>query len=206
MRKIQLGENKQFVLASNNAHKIAEIKAILSDFGITLMSMKEAGIEEDIVEDGTTFEENSYIKAKYIFDHYGMQAIADDSGLEVAYLDGAPGIYSARFAGEQKSDADNNELLLKKLEGVDNRAAKFVSVITMVYCDSKGEEQKIHCRGEVEGTILTSPRGSGGFGYDPLFSLGEKTMAELSPEEKNKVSHRANALELLREALVGSFA
>ncbi len=201
MRKIQLGENKQFVLASNNAHKIAEIKAILSDFGISLTSMKEAGIVEDIVEDGTTFEENSYIKAKYIFDHYGMQAIADDSGLEVACLDGSPGVHSARFAGEQKSDADNNELLLKKLEGVGNRSAKFVSVITMVYRDASGEEQKIHCRGEVEGTILTSPRGSGGFGYDPLFSLGEKTMAELSPEEKNKVSHRANALALLREAL-----
>lgn len=214
--KIHLGSDRKFVIASNNSHKIAEIKAIVAPFGIEVISMAEADIHDDITESGKTFEENSLIKAEHIFEKYGYQAIADDSGLEVDALFGEPGVYSARYAGEDKSDDRNNELLLSKLAALEtagggsaemparlSRTARFVSVITVIYKDFTGAKVTRTFRGEIAGEIGHEPRGDGGFGYDPLFVLSSgKTMAELTADEKNSISHRANALKLLLEALM----
>ncbi len=205
--KIRLGDDKKFVIASNNKHKISEIKAMVAPYGIDVISMADAGIYDDIVEDGLTFEENSAIKADYIFEKYGFQAIADDSGLMVDALGGEPGVRSARYAGEEKSDEANNLLLLKKLRDLEadsaaERTARFVSVITLVFRDRCGKKVKRSFRGEVLGVIGRIPRGEGGFGYDPLFELPcGNTMAELSPEEKNRISHRADAMNQLISAL-----
>lgn len=190
----------KLVLASNNAHKLEELRAILSTLGMEVVSQRDAGISIEPVEDGETFEENSYIKAKTIMDACGLPTIADDSGLMVDALGGAPGVYSARFGGKAcKSDRDRLEYLLKKMESVaeDDRDAKFVSVITMLTPDGK----KIVARGECPGTILREARGENGFGYDPVFFVREKdcTFAELSSEEKNQISHRARALKAFAE-------
>jgi len=187
------------ILASNNAHKLEEIHAILKDFDIELMSMREAGLDIEIEENGTTFEANSLIKAKAVVDELGTIAIADDSGLMVDALDGSPGVYSARFAGEPSNDQNNNEKLLRELEPKENRSAKFVSVITMLFPDGK----TIVARGEAFGKIGFEYKGSNGFGYDPLFidEVSGLTFAELSSEEKNNRSHRAKALEILKEKL-----
>ncbi|WP_240842232.1 XTP/dITP diphosphatase [Acidaminobacter sp. JC074] len=187
------------ILASNNAHKLEEIHAILKDFDIELMSMKEAGLDIEIEENGTTFEENSLIKAKAVVDELGTIAIADDSGLMVNALDGQPGVYSARYAGEPSNDQNNNEKLLKELASKDDRSAKFVSVITMLFPDGK----TLVARGEAHGEIGFEYKGDNGFGYDPLFidEVSGNTFAELSSEEKNERSHRAKALEILKEKL-----
>ena len=188
------------IAASSNAHKIKEIQAIMDKFGIKVISRDEAGVPEfEITEDGETFEENSYKKAYEIMKATGKTTIADDSGLMVDYLGGAPGVYSARFAGEEHNDAKNNEKLLKLLKNVtgDDRKAKFVSVITLVYPDGK----TLVARGECQGRIIGAPTGENGFGYDPIFLYEGKTFAEHTAEFKNKVSHRAKALEILLEKI-----
>ena len=182
------------VLASKNPHKLAEIQAILSGLGVEVVMESELGLDIDVDETGTTFEENSRLKAEAVMRAANMPAVADDSGLMTDYLGGAPGVYSARFAGENADDEANNRKLLKLLENAEGteRAAKFVSVITMVFPDGSS----IVARGECHGRILKTPAGENGFGYDPLFVPDgyDKSFAQLSSEEKNRISHRAAAL------------
>ena len=190
------------IAASSNAHKIKEIQSIMSKFGVKVVSRKEAGVPEfEIEEDGETFEENSLKKAEAIMKATGKLTVADDSGLMVDYLGGAPGVYSARFAGDECDDEKNNEKLLKHLEGLpaEDRKAKFVSVITLMFPDGN----TIVARGEGPGRIIETPTGENGFGYDPLFVPDglSKTFAQLSDKEKNSISHRARALEKLEEIL-----
>ena len=193
---------KRIIAASANAHKIKEIKAITKKFGMDVVSRDEAGVPPfEIVEDGQTFEENSYKKAFAIMQASGETTIADDSGLMVDYLGGAPGVYSARFAGDHCDDERNNQKLLGMLEGLadSERTAKFVSVITMIFPDG----QTLVARGECPGRIIEMATGENGFGYDPLFVPDgyDKTFAQLSEEEKNAISHRARALQKLEELL-----
>lgn len=185
----------KIVLASNNAHKLQELRAILTTLGMEVVAQREMGITVEPNENGTTFEENSYIKAKTIMDCCGLPTIADDSGLMVDALDGAPGVYSARFGGERcKTDRDRLEYLLELMQEVpeEHRTAKFVSVITLLTPDGR----KIVARGECPGTILREPKGENGFGYDPVFYVAEAgcTFAQLPAEQKNRISHRARAL------------
>lgn len=185
-------------LATGNKKKISEIEKILKDTDIELVSIND-GIEiPEVVEDGKTFEENSLKKAKEIAKYTGMITIADDSGLCVEALGGAPGVYSARYSGENATYESNNEKLLKELAGKENRKAKFVTVITL--CKPSGEHYSF--RGEIEGEIIDELRGTDGFGYDPLFYLPEygKTFAEI-PEIKNRISHRAKAIKALEEGI-----
>lgn len=191
------------IAATKNKHKIKEIDDITKEFDMQIISREDAGIPDvEIIEDGNTFEENSEKKAKEIMELCDMITIADDSGLMVDALDGAPGVISARFAGEDGNDSKNNEKLLSLLMHVEpiHRTAKFVSVITMVYPDGN----KLVARGECKGHIIYEPRGDNGFGYDPLFVPNgyDKTFAELTSEEKNKISHRAIALQNLRKQLL----
>ncbi|MBO2527543.1 MAG: non-canonical purine NTP pyrophosphatase, RdgB/HAM1 family [Clostridiales bacterium] len=186
----------KLVLASNNAHKLEELRAILSTLGIEVVSQKEMGISVEPEENGTTFEENSYIKAKTVMDACELPTIADDSGLMVDALDGAPGVYSARFGGDAcKSDRDRLEYLLSRMKAVPEkeRTAHFVSVITMLTPDGR----KVIARGECPGRILFEAHGENGFGYDPVFYVPEEgcTFAQLPPERKNRISHRARALD-----------
>ena len=194
--------NNIVVAASRNRHKIEEIDAITKKFGMHIISRDEAGVPDiEITEDGQTFEDNSLKKAREIMKLCGQITIADDSGLMVDCLDGAPGVYSARFAGEDGNDEKNNQKLLMLLEGIpeEKRTAEFVSVITMVYPDGN----IITARGECRGRIITEPAGDNGFGYDPLFVPDgyDRTFAQLTAEEKNSVSHRAAALEKLKKLL-----
>ena len=191
------------VVASSNKHKIDEISKVTEKFGIDVISRHDAGISKslEIPEDGSTFEENSYIKAKAIMDICGKPTIADDSGLMVEALGGAPGVYSARFAGEDKNDERNNEKLKDLLKNIPykDRRAKFVSVITLLFPDGR----KIVARGECPGHIIEEERGDNGFGYDPLFvpeGYGS-TFGMLSPDVKNEISHRALALKNLAKEL-----
>ena len=183
--------NMKVLLASNNGHKIKEIKEILGDF-FDVVSLREAGVESDPEETGATFEENARIKAVSGMKASGMPCIADDSGLEVFALDGLPGVMSARYAGGHGDDSANNEKLLRELENASDRSARYVCVICMAF--PNGHE--IVARGECRGTILKEARGEGGFGYDPLFFFPQfgKTFAEITAEEKNEVSHRKAAL------------
>ncbi len=195
--------NKIIVAATQNRHKIVEIEAITKEFGFSVISRKDAGVPDaEIVEDGNTFEENSYKKAYEIMKLCGHATIADDSGLEVDCLDGAPGIYSARFAGVDGDDEANNRKLISLIKDVpyEKRTARFVSVITMVYPDGRS----LSARGEVEGHLLLEPHGSNGFGYDPLFVPAgyDETFGVIDPEVKNRISHRAGALNVLREKLL----
>ncbi|HKM28802.1 MAG TPA: XTP/dITP diphosphatase [Anaerovoracaceae bacterium] len=190
------------IAASRNKHKIVEIEAITTKYGMNIVSRDDAGIPTiEIEEDGETFEENSYKKAFEIMKMCGKTTIADDSGLMVDYLGGAPGVYSARFAGEDASDERNNQKLLNLLEGVPykERRAKFVSVITMVFPDG----ETLVARGECPGHVITEEFGDNGFGYDPLFVPEgfERTYAQLTAEEKNTISHRAKALAELEKLL-----
>lgn len=190
------------VAASRNQHKIDEMQAILKKFGMEIISRDDAGVPKiEIEEDGETFEENSYKKAYEIMKLCGKTTISDDSGLMVDYLGGAPGVYSARFSGEDGNDAKNNEKLLTLLTDVPykERRAQFVSVITMVFPNG----ESITARGECPGHIIDTPVGENGFGYDPLFVPDgfQRTFAQLSPEEKNEISHRAVALVELERLL-----
>ena len=184
-------------IASGNRGKIAELQKLLSeyikDIEIELVSLKELGFEGDIVEDGETFEENALIKARAAAEFSGLCSIADDSGLIVNALDGEPGVYSARYAGEPCDDQKNNEKLLKNLEGVGDRSAAFVCTIACIIPEGQPlSGDPIIGTGYCPGEILFNPRGKGGFGYDPLFWFDPfgKTFAEMSAEEKNAVSHR----------------
>ncbi|HIU80970.1 MAG TPA: RdgB/HAM1 family non-canonical purine NTP pyrophosphatase [Candidatus Ornithoclostridium faecavium] len=194
------------VLASNNSHKLDEIRALMADKFDKVCSLSDMDIHTDIDETGTTFEENAFIKAQTIFDMLGGRyaVIADDSGLCVEALGGAPGVYSARYAGEPCDDGKNNRLLLKNLHEREslfpkNRRAYFASVVAAVLPDGR----KLSGEGRVYGEVLDEYRGNGGFGYDPLFYCEElgKTFAEASMAEKNTVSHRARALAALKEKL-----
>ena len=190
------------VLASQNRHKLAEIQAIVSKYGIELVLQSELGIHIDVDETGTTFEENSYLKAKAVVDATGLPAMADDSGLSVDVLNGEPGIYSARYGGEAcQTDYDRLSFLLQNMRGVrsDERTARFVCVITLLYPDGK----KLVARGTCEGLITTEPHGDDGFGYDPVFYVPRegKTFAEMGADRKNAISHRANALYRLSRML-----
>ena len=185
----------KLIIASNNAHKLIEIKAILGDVFREILSMREAGITHETVEDGETFLENAEKKAREMAEISGCYALADDSGLCVDALDGGPGIYSARFAGEHGNDEANNDLLLQKLENVTDRGAHYTCAMALACPDGR----MITAEGYLYGEIGYERRGHNGFGYDPLFILPERgcTTAELSPEEKNAISHRANALHAL---------
>ena len=192
---------KKVIFATGNEGKMKEIREILGDLDIELLSLKDAGIHADIVEDGKTFEENAQIKAKAICELTGEIVLADDSGLEIDYLNKEPGIYSARYMGEDTSYHIKNAKLIERLEGVpdEKRTARFVCAIAAVFPDGK----ELVVRGTVEGIIGYEEKGENGFGYDPIFYLPERgcTTAELSPEEKNSISHRGNALRLMNELL-----
>ena len=189
----------KLIIASNNAHKIYEIKKILSGKFDEIVSLREAGIDHETVEDGTTFMENALKKAREIAEISGECALADDSGICVNALDGAPGIYSARFSGEHGNDEANNRLLLEKLESATDRGAHYTCAMALVYPDGRSVEAE----GYMYGEITKKPRGTRGFGYDPLFVYtGEtRTVAEMTDDEKNAISHRASALRLLLEKL-----
>ena len=192
---------KNIIFATGNQEKMKEIRMILADIGIPILSMKEAGITADIVENGKTFEENAIIKAKTIMELTGDMALADDSGLEIDYLNGEPGIYSARYMGEDTSYDIKNRSLIERLEGVpkEKRTARFVCSIACALPDGR----ILTSRGTMEGHIGYEIKGSNGFGYDPIFYLPEFgcTSAELSPDQKNEVSHRGKALREMRRKL-----
>jgi len=189
----------KLIIASNNAHKIREIKAILSDRFDPILSLREAGIDHETVEDGRTFLENAEKKAREIAEISGCAALADDSGICADALGGAPGIFSARFAGQHGNDEANNLLLLEKLEGASTRAAHYTCAMALVYPDGRA----VTAEGYMYGEIIKEMRGKGGFGYDPMFvPMGEmRTVAEMTDEEKNKISHRNAALVALLEKL-----
>ena len=189
----------KLVLASKNQKKLAEMSDILSHLGIEVCDQAEAGVDLEVEETGTTFEENSLLKARAVMEASGLPAIADDSGLCVDCLNGAPGVYSARYGGEGLSDEARYRLLLENMRGQMTRTARFVSVITC--CFPNGDV--LTARGECPGTIAYAPMGEGGFGYDPVFFVPElkRTFAQLSAEEKNAISHRGTALKLFREQL-----
>ena len=189
----------KLIIASNNAHKLTEMKAILAPFFDDVQSMREAGIAHETVEDGQSFMENAVKKARELAELSGCCAIADDSGLCVDALGGAPGIYSARFSGVHGDDKANNRLLLEKLEGVTERGAHYTCAIALAWPDGKLLTAEDYLYGE----IAHDEKGSNGFGYDPLFLLPESGLrtAELSAEEKNRISHRGKALRALVEKL-----
>lgn len=193
---------KRIIFATGNEGKMREIRMILADLGIPVVSMKEAGITARIEENGTSFQENAIIKAKAIMEQTGEMVMADDSGLEIDYLDGAPGIYSARFMGEDTSYDIKNQALLDKLEGVpeEKRTARFVCAIACALPDGR----ILTSRGAMEGIIGYQIQGSNGFGYDPIFYLPEygKSSAEIEPELKNQLSHRGKALRDMKEQLM----
>lgn len=191
----------KIIIASNNNGKIIEVKQMLKDKDIELLSMKEAGVNIDIDENGTTFEENALIKAREVMKLTGEITIADDSGLEVDYLDKQPGIYSARFMGHDTSYDIKNKAIIDKLDGVegDKRSARFVCAMAAVFPDGT----ELVERGTMEGRIAYEIKGDNGFGYDPIMYIPEydKTSAQLSPEEKNNISHRGKALKKLCDNL-----
>ena len=183
----------RLILASNNAHKIREFRELVEGMDVELLSQREAGLELDVEETGTTFEANAYIKAKAVTDALGCAAVSDDSGLEVDCLDGRPGVYSARYGGgHDVSDEDKNAFLLNEMGDTDKRSARYVCAI----CCTMPDGHVIQCRGECEGEMLFAPRGNGGFGYDPIFRPEghDRAMAELTPDEKNAISHRGKAM------------
>lgn len=190
----------KFVIATNNQKKLKELQKILCDFGVEAVSLKEAGVTTDVEETGKTFEENAVLKAENAMRVTGLPAVADDSGLVVEALGGEPGIYSARYGGELcADDTDRLNLLLKNMEGKENRRAFFVSAIACIFPDGA----KIVTRGECHGIITKEAAGEGGFGYDPIFYLPNEgaTMAAITAERKNEISHRAYALQNLAGAL-----
>lgn len=192
---------EKLIFATGNEGKMKEIRMILGDLDYEILSMKEAGITADVIEDGKTFEENAIIKATEISKIANCLVLADDSGLEVDYMDKMPGIYSARWMGEDTSYRIKNKAIMDKLKGVpdEKRTARFVCAIAAAFPDGR----VITKRGTIEGIIGYEERGENGFGYDPIFFLPEygKSTAEFSPEEKNKISHRGKALTLIKAEL-----
>lgn len=187
------------VLATTNKNKVAEFREILKDFDVELKSLSDFGPIPEVIEDGETFDDNAYKKAHHTARVLGLPAIADDSGLVVEALDGAPGVFSARYAGVDATDEDNCSKLLKEIKDHTNRKAKFVCCLSIAVPSGPALTYESEC----EGIILDEKRGESGFGYDPLFYFEQlgKTFAELSMEEKNKVSHRGKALEELKSEL-----
>ena len=194
----------QLLVATTNPGKLVEVEAILKDLPVQVVSRTSLSIRPEILEDGKSFAENARKKARTLADLSGYVTLADDSGLEVSYLGGAPGVYSARYGGEEGNDNKNNELLLRKLDGVpeEKREARFVCVIALCVPRALGGKDWLF-RGECEGRIAFAPKGERGFGYDPLFVYPPMglTFAELDPETKNQVSHRGKALRKLKEEL-----
>ena len=188
-----------FAVATNNQKKLKEIQRILDSFGITAKTLKELDINIEIEENGTTFEENAVIKAKAIAEICGLPTISDDSGLEVDALNGAPGVYTARFAGEHATDDENIDKLLAEMEGVEKekRTARFVSAVCLYMPDGRNTV----CRGTCEGWIGWERIGDGGFGYDPVFMVDETSYSQMSPEAKDAISHRGSALRQLKEKI-----
>ena len=188
----------KILLASNNMKKLKELQQILSD-SFEIVTLSQAGVQSDPEETGATFAENAYIKALSGMQASGLPCLADDSGLAVDALNGAPGVFSARYAGEHGDDEANNRLLLKNMENITDRRAKFVSAVCLVYPDKR----VVTAVGEVVGQILYTPRGENGFGYDPLFYVQEyqKTFAELTAQQKNAISQPARALRQLAQKL-----
>ena len=196
---------QKIVLASGNQGKVREFTSLFAEYGVDVIAQKELGVE-DVPETGTTFVENAIIKARHAAKVTGLPAIADDSGLVVDALGGAPGIYSARFAGEDATDSDNIDKLLSELAGSDNRKAHFFC--TLVFMRHAGDPVPLVSQGKWEGEILKSREGDGGFGYDPVFSVPSHncTAAQLDKAEKNRISHRGNALAILLETMRNTFA
>lgn len=184
---------KELVFVTNNKHKLEEVRAMLKN-RFKVLSLSDISCSEDIAETADTFEGNALLKAEYVYKKYGLSCFADDSGLEVAALNGAPGVKSARYAGETKNSLDNIQKLLQELQGVQNRSACFRTVIALMM-----DDQVHYFDGKICGTITEKPRGSGGFGYDSVFvpETYLSTFAQLRPEEKNKISHRAIAINKL---------
>ncbi|MEA5260398.1 non-canonical purine NTP diphosphatase [Arcicella aquatica] len=184
---------KKLCFATNNAHKVEEVQAILGQ-NFELLTLSQIGCSEELPETGNTLEANSLQKAQYLYKHYQVDCFADDSGLEVTALGGEPGVFSARYAGEQRSHADNISLLLKNLAGKEDRSAQFRTVITLIL---GGEVTQFE--GIIKGTIIDELKGNEGFGYDPIFVPEgfDLTFAEMSIDEKGKISHRARAVEKL---------
>lgn len=198
---------KRIIFATGNQNKMIEIRAILQDLGLPILSMKEAGINLEIMENGTSFEENALIKARAVASASPDDVIlADDSGLEIDYLNKEPGIYSARYLGEDTSYQIKNQALLDRLDGVPDskRTARFVCAVAAVLPNG----QEFVVRGNFEGQIAHQSAGANGFGYDPIFFVPERncTSAELSMEDKNQMSHRGRALRMIREKLAGEMA
>ncbi|MCI8539340.1 MAG: XTP/dITP diphosphatase [Oscillospiraceae bacterium] len=189
----------KFVLASKNQKKLVELSEILAHLGVEVILQSDAGVDVDVEETGNTFEENSLLKAKAVMEASGLPAVADDSGLCVDALNGAPGVYSARYGGPELDDEGRYRLLLENMRGQMPRTARFVSAITC--CFPNGDV--LTARGECQGTLAFAPQGEGGFGYDPVFFVPSlrKTFAQLSAEEKNAISHRGKALEAFKEQL-----
>ena len=194
----------KLVLASRNIHKLEEMRAILSGLGVEILLERDVGADVDVEETGTTFEENALLKAKAVMEHTGLPAIADDSGLCVDALGGAPGVYSARYGGPELSDVGRYRLLLENMRGMLDRRCKFVSCICACFPDGT----TITARGECPGTLAYAPRGEDGFGYDPIFFVPglKKTFAQLTPQEKNAISHRGVALQAFEEKLAAYLA
>ena len=191
----------KIIFATGNQNKMREIREIYQDLDYEILSMKEAGIELDIVEDGTTFEENALIKAKAVAQCCDAVVLADDSGLEIDYLNKEPGVYSARYMGEDTSYEIKNANLIQRLEGVpkEQRTARFVCAVAAVFPDGTNKV----VRGAIEGYIGYEPQGEHGFGYDPIFYVDAYgcSTASLEPEEKNRISHRGNALRMMKDEL-----
>ena len=191
----------KIVFATGNEGKMKEIRLILADLGLEILSMKEAGVDLDIVEDGKSFEENAAIKARAVWEKTGGIVLADDSGLVIDYLDGEPGIYSARYLGEDTSYEYKNRVILERMEKAqgEERSARFVSAIAAVLPDGR----ELGTLGVVEGLIAGAPAGDGGFGYDPIFYLPEfgMTSAEIPIELKNEISHRGKALVAMKDKI-----
>lgn len=192
----------RIIAATQNKGKIKEIQEIFGSLGFDVISQKDAGIDIDVEETGTTFEENAMLKAKAVYDICREAVIADDSGLCVDALDGAPGVYSARFAGEGATDEERINKLLEELKDKTDRSAKFISTLVMILNDGR----KFIAVGEVEGEILKAPSGTNGFGYDPVFYSKElkKSFGEATDAEKNSISHRGRALKKLYEEVKNS--
>ena len=195
----------KMILASNNRKKMLEMQTLLADLGVEIISQRDAGCDFEVEETGETFEENAYLKASAVTHATGEIAVADDSGLMVDALDGAPGVYSARFTGNHEDTDEQRYLyLLEKLRGEENRRAKFVSCI----CCTFPNGDVLRARGECPGRIALKPLGSGGFGYDPVFIPDgfDCTMAELGSEKKNEIAHRGRAIRMFKEELKKYYA
>ena len=194
----------KFIIATNNPKKLIELERILKPLGIDAVSAKEAGVVlDDVEETGTTFAENAFLKADAAYKKTGMPSVADDSGLSVDALNGRPGVYSARYAGENATDKDRYTKLLGEMKDIpeDERTAHFTSAICCILSDGS----KIEVEGRCDGRIAFEPSGDGGFGYDPVFLYGERSYAQLTAEEKDKVSHRGKSLRRLQEELQKHF-